>query len=197
MSKINIVDGTGDCFAVKVSDKNKLATTSVTDAILDSHATIGESYTSATGKITITSDSESALYYIKNNEDEDLVIDSFNVCLEATTGGSGNTIITVYRNPTGGTLISGGTNLPPLNKNFGSAASLLADSIMGAEGSTISGGGTLIEYFASTPSRVLYKEGAMVLKKGNTFALAITPPTGNTSMGLCISVQMYRKKEEV
>ena len=197
MSDGTIKDGTGSGNRAKVSDGYRLSTTALTNDVLAYHTDIAKGYMVSTGEINLTSDSASGVFYLKNNEDKAIVIDSFNVCQEASVGGSGNTLVEVYRNPTTGTLVSSGTSIAPGNKNFSSFDTLNVDSNKGAEGLTVTDGTVLLTYFASTPSRLLYKEGPMLLEKGNSIAFVITPPTGSTNLGLCFSVQLYLQEEEV
>jgi hypothetical protein len=189
----SILDGKGSGKEAQVSTLNKLKTDGISQTYFAYHTLAGAGYMVSTGEINLTTDGASAICYVKNNENRELVMDSFNVCQEATTGGTGNTLIELIKNPSTGTLISAGTAISAGNKNFGSANTLDADITKGAEGSTITNGTTLLTYYASTPSRLLYKEGPIVLEKGNSLAVRITPPTGSTNLGLCFSIQLYLK----
>ena len=62
-----IIDGTGTGAKVKVDSANRLHTHSVTEDLIEYAASQGDSYNINTGTINLTSATESALLYFKNN----------------------------------------------------------------------------------------------------------------------------------
>lgn len=174
-----ITDGTGKGNSAGVDNTNRVLTRGVIEDIFQNAAEEGEAFFIGTPLITLTSANESAICYIKNNEDEQLVLGEFFLTAEATTGGSPDMFrVNWYKNPTS---ISSGTALSPLNQNFGSSEQLNADIEYGAEGSTVTGGS--LAATLSFPIGVFNSINAnLILEKGSSLVISIDPPAGNSSM---------------
>ena len=69
-----IRDGKGLGFLAQVTSRNKLAVDSVSTDIAVDENKRGNSYNINTGVITLTDAADTPVLYVKNNEDEDLVI---------------------------------------------------------------------------------------------------------------------------
>ena len=180
----NIVDGTGSGNRAKVGANNRLYTSAVSSTTVESLALSGDTFNFNTGDITLTSGNESGVAYLKNNEDESLLITSVGFLLGNSTGGTGDLVCKIYSDVSTGTLVSGATATDILvNKNFGSSKTLLADAYKGTEGSTITDG-TLAytSRLAGSARPYVIATGALVLPKGEAIAVSITPQTSNTSM---------------
>lgn len=174
-----IQDGTGKGNIAGVTGNNRLLTSTVNETIFAFAAENGDAYFIGTPVITLTNAAESALFYIKNNEDDSIIYENFFTTANATTGGS-PAIYTVnwYKNPTS---ISTSTATTPLNQNFGSSNTLTVSSIYGAQGATFTGG-TLVASLTLPIGQFNQIPSGLVLPKGSSFGISITPPTGNTSM---------------
>ena len=174
-----ITDGTGKGNTASVDNTNRLLTRGIIEDTFQYAAEEGEAYFIGTPLITLTTATESAIVYVKNNEDEKLILGEFFLIAEATTSGSPNMFrVNWYKNPTS---ISSGTATSALNQNFGSSKVIDADIEYGVEGSTVTGGG-----LAATLSLPIGQFNSLnanlVLEKGSSFVLTVTPPAGNTSM---------------
>lgn len=174
-----IKDGTGKGFAVGVTSNNRLLTSTVNESIFANAAETGDAYFVGTPTLTLTNAAESALFFIKNNEDDKLIFENFFSTANATTGAT-QQIYTVnwYKNPTS---ISTVTATTPLNQNFGSSNTLLATTIYGAQGATFTGG-TLVASLVLPIAEFNQIPANLVLPKGSSFGVSITPPAGNTSL---------------
>ncbi len=173
-----IQDGTGKGYIAGVTSKNRLATATINETTFQHAAEQGEAFFLGTPTITLTTATPSAIFFIENNEDKPLIIGEFIIMADATTGGSPNTFkVSWYKNPTdiSGTLSSG------LNQNFGSSNELDATIKYGAQGSAVTGG-TLSATISFPIGMFNTLEANLVLEKGSSFAIVVTPPTGNTSM---------------
>lgn len=190
-----IIDGTGGSYAAKVTGRNKLATIAVTDTIAAHHTFREDSYNVNTGTISLTSGNKSALLYLKNNEDQDLVVDAIIYLIGTNTGGSGDALIQVERNPTGGTIVSGASAQAPVNRNFGSARTLDSDSYKGAEGNTLTGGTVVVESIFPSTGRYVIAQAGIILQKGNSIGVTVTPPSSTTAQDYQIALSMYRATE--
>lgn len=174
-----ITDGKGRGFTAGVSSNNRLLTLGVNEDIFQYSAEEGDAYFIGTPLITLTSATESAIFYIKNNEDDILIFENFFTTAESTTGGSPSMYrVNWYKNPTS---ISSGTAVPSLNQNFSSSNALDADIEYGAQGSTVTGG-SLVATLSLPIGQFNNIVANLVLGKGSSFVITVTPPAGNTSM---------------
>lgn len=174
-----ITDGKGRGFTTGVSSNNRLLTLGVNENIFQYSAEEGDAYFIGTPLITLTTATESAIFYIKNNEDDILIFENFFTTAESTTGGSPSMYrINWYKNPTS---ISSGTAVPSLNQNFSSSNALDADIEYGAQGSTVTGG-SLVATLSLPIGQFNNIVANLVLGKGSSFVITVTPPAGNTSM---------------
>lgn len=189
-----IKDGSGKGFSAKVNATNRLHVASINDVLADAHSVLGERYNINTGDITLTSANKSACLYFKNNEDEDfhITIEVFN--LGNTTGGSGDSVIEIIRNPTTGTIVSGASAVAiNSNFNFGSNNTLTCLAYKGAEANTITDGTTFTSTRASSVGRIALSLGTVVIPKGSSIGVNITPPASNTSMKVQVAISGFRK----
>lgn len=187
-----ITDGTGKGLSAGVDLNNRLLTNSISETVFQFAAESGDAYFIGTPLINLTNASPSAIFYCENNEDESLILGTFFLTAESTTGGSPNMFrVTWYKNPTS---ISSGTNTVGLNQNFGSSNELNASIQYGVQGSTVTGGG--VAAILSFPIGQFNQFDAnLVLEKGSSFALVVTPPAGNTSMNVQFGTRSIKYKQ--
>lgn len=190
---IKIVDSTGTEKGLKISNKNRAQVDATTKTLATDASIEGKAYNINTGTITLTSANKSALLYVKNNEDKDMIIDEILLIIGASTGGSGSGEVSISSNPTGGTIISGATEVEiKANRNFGSSRVLDADCFKGAEASTCTGHSLFAESSRSSfPTVISFDGGNVVIPKGSSMCVEFTPPTGNTSMEIKTAVILY------
>lgn len=189
---VTIKNGAGGDIA-KVDTKGRLQTFSISEGLNIESANIGENYNINTGAVTLTSANESAVLYMKNNEDKSFVIEDVIVILGASTGGTGDLQVELIRNPTTGTIITNAVDVDIVsNRNFGSNRELLKDTYKGAEGNTLTNGETFASTTRSSASTVIHFDGdVMILPKGTSIGVNITPQASNTSMVVKIAVIGY------
>lgn len=189
-----ILDGTGAGYRVKVDSNNRMHTYSVIESSSAYASESGNAYNFNTGSITLTSASKSGVFYLKNNGDNAIVIENLFYILGNSTGGSGNVLISVRRNPTTGTLISGASamEIAGVNRNFGSSKTLSVNAYKGAEGSTITDGTKILETILNqTAQRIALSAGDIIMPKGSSISIEITPATGNTSLAVEFAASVY------
>jgi len=198
-----IEDGTGKGYKVKVDKFNRIHTSAVTEAESDHHASTGDKYNLNTGDITLTTGAESAVFYLKNNEDKDIVVtaliynigNSVNACCAAVTGQ--DILVDVYRNPTAGTVVCCATALSMnANMNFGSSKTLTIDTYKGAQGKTLTGGTIAIASRFNGVGRKVITLGAVAIPKGTSIGVKVTPPTGNASMTIQVAAAVFLQQLE-
>lgn len=178
-----IKDGTGTGNLAKVNANSRLYTSSVSiDENLQATKN-GNSYNINTGTITLTDDTQTPVLYVKNNEEQSLHISAIAVGLGPTTGGSGGIpVITIIRNPTAGTIVSGATAVDMEgNRNYGSSNTLSVAAYKGATGNTMTDGEDHILMYQTTSGR-LFASIDELLPTGSSIGVKITPQSSNTSM---------------
>ena len=195
MSHVLIKDATGTGNTVKVDVNNRLHAQTVTQNRADEHCDTGDRYNVNTDDITLTSANESAILYLKNTGDEDIVIDASVYILGPSTGGSGSFQGYIYSNPTGGTIISNadavGINA---NLNLSSSNTLAADIYKGAEGYTQTGGTKIISAIGNPPFTNVISIGKIIIPKTKSIVMTATPPSGNTSMLIHCAYLCYTER---
>lgn len=194
-----ILDGTGTGKKAKVDTTNRLHTHAVSESLIEYASSQGDSYNINTGTMSLTTDTESALIYVKNNNDAELHIASIGYLMGNSTGGTGDISITVLRNPTLGTVVSDAIGVDiNQNKNVGSSKELNIDAYKGGEGKTITDG-TPFYYslIAGSARGYVIATGTIVIPKGGSIGVKLTPQTSNTSMDMQVfmSVTEYKIDE--
>lgn len=190
-----IKDGTGTSYLAKVNSENRMFTDAVERNHSQDAAIKGDAYNINTGVITLTSANKSAVLYVKNNAADNLYIDTLFYLIGNSTGGSGDMLITVLRNPTAGTIISNATAVEMnANRNFGSSKTLDVDDYKGAEGYTFTDGTKIIEsIFNQSATRAAIAVGTIVLTQGTSIGIDVTPATGNTNLDVEFAVSCYKE----
>ena len=194
-----IIDGTGSGKRVKVDSQNRLHTHSVTEGLVEHASANGNSYNINTGTMTLTSSTESSLLYLKNNADADVHIASIGYLMGNSTGGIGDINITVLRNPSLGTVVTDAVIVDiNQNKNVGSSKNLTADAFKGGEGKTITNGEPLYYSLVAGSARgYVIETGTIVIPKGGSIGIKLTPQTSNTSMGVQVFMSVTEYKIDI
>jgi hypothetical protein len=189
MSFTELIDGTGKSHRAKVNDRNQLLTRSVSQTRESFSTEDGNAYQVTCGKVTLTGDGSSALLYLKNNAEEDLVLDRV-VLIMGSTDGTGDALFQTLRNPTAGTLISNEIVAGKSNSNHGSNNVIDADVYKGVEGDTLTDGTGVPLPIQQQANRSLLPLNR-ILPKGSSIGWKFTPPSGNTSMDVVIVGHFY------
>ncbi len=153
----------------------------------------GNAYNFNTGDVTLTDANENAVAYFKNNEAADVVIDTLIYMLGTSTGGSGDFLVGVRKNPTGGTIIDDASAATLANQNFGSNKTL-SDSLAykaTGNGKTLTGGTADVVYSRfSSSGRYVVALGGLVIPKGSSIGIDVQCPTSNTSCSVAIAMSI-------
>jgi hypothetical protein len=193
---LRIEDGTGQGYTVAVNALNQLKVVASDITQLDSRSISGHGYNVNTGVITLTSAAESGILYVQNTGTEYLVIDSMLISVgDSNAGAAVDVIVRNYRNPDAGTLISGGSAVSAVNRNFGSSLPATITAKIGTTGSTITSG-TVVSARLVHDSTQTDATIGWILPAGTAFATSIQPPAGNTSMQVFITASMYFINED-
>jgi len=100
--------------------KNGRGLTSGIDFTLDEALTeTGDTYNITTEALAINAAGETAVFYLKNNNDTELIINNFICSIKDFTGTDDQPSLFYYRNPTSGTIVSGANSALITNRNHG------------------------------------------------------------------------------
>lgn len=170
-----IEDGTGKGFSVKVNENNRAYNDSVQQNKADFAASIGDAYNINTGDIWISGLGSSAIAYLKNNEDRNLIVDAIAVGVGTSPGitFAGTPTLKLLRNPTAGTLIDNTLAVAQnQNRNFGSSKTLTADAYAGSNSYTLTGGNEIAQFYQSSNGR-LFADIGFELTKGDSIGMYV------------------------
>jgi len=188
-----IEDGSGRGFATAVDSTNRLLTESVSLSVAEEAVLNGVRFEIGAA-ITLTGTAETAVLYLENLQNEDLIIDRFEFGCDESTGGTSEAMnLKLYTGPTG---ITNGTAIQSVNGNFGSALVLNADIEFGNGSTSAVTGGS---QFGSSYIRFVGQstfDGPWALPRGTSFALTATPPASNTSLPFTVRVLTHLERSE-
>ena len=173
-----ILDGTGKGAKAGVGSDNRLLVSSINETIFQYSAGEGDAYFLGTPLVTLTTAGENAIFFYDHNEDDPLIVENFFITATTTNGTPNMYAVNFYKNPT---AMSIATSSVALNQNFGSSNTLDGTLQYGASGSAFTGG-TLVASLYVPVGEYNVIPANLVLQKGNSWGISITPPAGNTSM---------------
>jgi hypothetical protein len=183
---------TGD--GARVDATKRLETHTVTLTETEEATEAGDSYNLNTGNIGLTSQTESGILYLKNNEDRDLIIEAIAVGVDSSGTTGNDSIVTLVRNPTS---VSFSTAVDMnQNRNFGSSKTLTADAYKGAEAATITGGNDIAQFYMDAGSR-LFAPIAFTLSKGDSIAVKIDTDTTAGTTNVYAAIICHLKRVDV
>lgn len=150
------------------------------NAIVDASAK-EDAYTFCSASVALTSTStDHGILYIINESEDHVHVSQILVTMNDT---SANVLFKICRNPTGGTLISNGTEAEPPNLNFASGSEFGGTMKRGVNGSTVTGGTTFCIGWTNT--RICERDQALILKKGNSLAIIAYP---DAAVDVCVNI---------
>jgi hypothetical protein len=172
MTKMKIDDGKGSGKQAQVDSNNRLRVQSVTLDEQKNATDEGDSYNINTGEISISA--ESAILYMKNNEDNPFIVDS--IALGVGTGTTSDIgELYLVKNPTGGSIVSNASAVDMNeNRNFGSSNVITADTYKGASGNTFSDGSDMALFYQGSSGRLFANIG-IELTKGDSVGFRYQP----------------------
>lgn len=185
---MKIEDGTGTGNIAKVGSDNRVYTYSKGITEYSQSSSDGLAFNANTGEIALTT-TDSAVFYLKNNEDKDLHIEGFFVGIGAVSGTiSDPVLIRAWVNPTGGTIVSGASAITVVNRNFGSSRTFDFDCYKGADGNTLTGydAEPILLQYQNANSRT-FGTVNLVIPRGGSFGVTMDLQTsggGNVYCGV-------------
>ena len=183
---------TGD--GARVDATKRLETHSVVLTETNEATELGDSYNINTGNIGLTSQTESGILYIKNNENRSLEIEAIAIGVDSAGTTGNDSLVTLVRNPTS---VSFSTAVDMnQNRNFGSSKTLTADVYKGAEAATITGGNAIAQFYMDAGSR-LYATIGFTLTKGDSLAIKIDTDTTAGTTNVYAALVCHLKRVDV
>jgi hypothetical protein len=197
---MRIEDGGGKNGFVEATKGQALKTFSIVEDEQQAATAAGKAYNINTGTIALTGTSDSGLIYFKNDEspdngESDYVITAIAVGLGTRSATvTDSAVVTVLRNPTGGTLVDAATDCDMIsNANFGSSTSLSSTTLAykaTASGQTLTGG-TEHALLYMTDGR-LYANLTIEMPRGSSLGVKIDLNTSGGANVYCALIG-YRK----
>jgi hypothetical protein len=152
-----IENGVGDATKAKVNGRNELTVFSISESEAQAAAELGDAYNINTGEETFAASTSSGLLYFKNDETQDVIIESIALGFKNSTTTDDLLAVYLVRNPTGGTLVDAATNVDMnQNRNFGSSRALKSTTLAyksTAQNQTLTGGDDIILLHGSKAGR--------------------------------------------
>ena len=167
-----ILDGAGSGKRAKVGSDQRLQVRAISELEIIHNSELGNAYNFNTGLISISGDA--TLMYLKNNSDENFILQAIAVAAFDGITHSDAPYLTLVRNPTGGDLITDATAISMnQNRNFGSSKTATVDVYKGKTGGTITGGDDIAMFLSGKTGRGFFAIDFLI-PKGGSVALKLT-----------------------
>lgn len=192
-----IQDGTGKGYSARIDDEGRLFTRTTSESEIQHSVLSARAFNVNTEFLTISSSGENALLYVKNNENTNLVVAAWFIGT-GIAGGSNTeaSLMRVYTNPTGGTLIASASAVTPVNRLIGSSQTVDVDVYKGGDGYTITGqGSTPVLYQTQGNNSRNFGEVYIALPKGSSLAVTYEP-NGAEPIKIYTGFQIYKEDVE-
>lgn len=185
---MKILDGTGQGHHAKVTATHRLETSSVTRSEHLNAAENQDAYFIPSSHISLTTTASfSGVIYLLNTDDRNFHMYSIRTCNDVVCQWN------FYKNPTTGTLISGGTLVAPENADFGSATLFTGEARYGADALTVTDGSVFAQHINDVGHTTMEPYGAIILRKNDAFAVTAKPASAGT---VCVTILGYYAEEE-
>jgi hypothetical protein len=175
-----IQDGKGRGVLAQVTANNRLAVDSVAIRGEEDAIRSGQGWQIASGPVSFTSATASAILYVKNTGELDLVLDRAVLVLGTPTGGVGDWTFQTLRNPTAGTIVDNALEAGISNSNHGSGNVPQATYYKGVQGDTLTDGSGAPLPIQQASNRTVFPLGRR-LPTGSSIGWKLTPPSGTTA----------------
>ena len=145
----------------------------------------------------LTNDVETAVLYLRNSEPAvtTWAVNFFTLTAGVSDGTGAMAFRTVF-NPTAGNLLTGGTAANIVQLNLGISRDLATTANTGGTGDTLTGeAASFNRLIPGVPAGLSFPLDAIIMPAGSSIGIMVTPPSGNTSMSIDISVSVIRLTE--
>lgn len=185
-----ILDGKGKGFQAQVTANNRLGVDAVTLSSEEAAIREGEGWQITSGLLTLTGSGESAILFIKNTSELDLILDRVVLVLGSSTDGDGDWEFKTLRNPTAGSIITNELQAGISNSNHGSGKLPSTEAFRGVENDTLTDGTGVALPVQQTENRSTLPLGRR-LTTNSSIGFVLTAPPGNTSAKAVVVTHLY------
>jgi hypothetical protein len=185
-----IADGTGKTAFARVDASNHLHTRGVVRSEVNLAAQEGRAFQCGTTTVALTSANDSAIYYFKNNEEVDIIIDeiAINSSAHATSGTDDYLIFSFTADPTS---ISATNAAACADVRIGDTTVPDVTHYTGAEAATFTGGTSIPLAASLEVNRFHTLKSQVALPKGKAIGISVEPPTGTTGLNVTVALRVY------
>lgn len=185
-----ICDGKGRGLVAQVTANNRLAVDSVAIRGEEDAIRAGQGWQIASGPVSFTSSTASAILYLQNTGELDLVLDRAVLVLGTATGGVGDWTFQTLRNPTVGTIIDNAVVAGISNSNHGNGQVPQALTFKGVQGDTLTDGSGAPLPIQQPQNRTVFPLGRR-LPTGSSIGWKLTPPPSTTAATAVLVTHFY------
>lgn len=195
--EVVIKNGVGNGNNAFIDANNQVHTFAVTESVIQKAVEDGNAYNINTGTIGLTSATESAVLYFKNDEapvngETGIRIDAIAIGIDDEGTTTGMSTITLMRNPTTGTIVDDATAVDMNeNRNFGSSNTLASLAYKGAEGKTFTNGDAIAQFYQQPGTRGYYTVD-FFLPKGSSIGVKIDTDTSGGTTNIYAALILHR-----
>ena len=192
-----IQDGTGKGYSARIDDEGRLFTRTTNETEIEHSVVSGRAFNINTEFLPISSSGQNALLYVKNNEDDPLVVAAWFIGTDNAAGTpTRQGLAEVYINPTGGTLIASASAVTAVNRLLGSSETLDALIYKGGDGYTITGQQTTpVLYQTQGSSARAFGTVYLSIPKGASLAVTYTS-NGAEPLEIYTGFQIFKSDVE-
>lgn len=194
MSINQIQGGNNPQQVAHVTVEGRLLTKTVALDAQQDAAEHGNTYNVDTGVFTLTDDAETPVLFLCNvGEDVSIKLSRLSLTAGPSAGGAGQVLASLHTNITGGSIVTD-PEAPFKNLNVTSPKTPMATARRGVTGSTFVSGNSepvLRALFPGAPLFAVAPYDHVVIPRGGSVLIAITPPPGNTSMTIMASLLIF------
>jgi len=171
-----IENGAGDGKKLKINGRNEAQVFSISESEAQAATEVGDAYNINTGEITLTTSTTSAILYFKNDEEQDVIVESIALGFRNTTCTDTNLACYVVRNPSTGTIIDDASTVAMnQNRNFGSSKTLRTTTLAykaSAQSKTFTNGDDIILIDAKKDDRT-FVDISLEIPRGSSIGIRV------------------------
>lgn len=175
----------------KVTDEGQLSTKAITLTDSDFATIEGRAFTFYTGVLDVVGDTRQAVLYIKNDNETAMFLERITLGTGESADGLDSIIVAeaVGNVMDSDPIVTAGIDKIPLNRNAGSPRDFIGVSKIGPTGPAVNGviGNGSVGTFVEAEEFSLDS----VVPKGNSIAIEVIPPAGNTLMRMTFNLRFY------
>lgn len=190
-----IEDGAGRGYKAKIGPNLHLNVSAVTIDPLTHQAIEPESaYNIQFGPVTLTAAGLHGFLHLTNNENSGLimVVDKAILSWGPLTGATPPITLRVLKNPTAGTLVTGGAVAAAVNRNFGSIKpASIATRVWSANNQTITDGTLLSTALFPAPLPPSNFDIGWALPQGSSIGVTLELPAGSNNLVAALTLAVY------